>query len=201
MRTDTSHAPALLLAAAALLLTGAGTGAGQGARPVFDQRGVGRSPLVELRHKRRVYLVATSLPVGVMDARQAQDEAGYARAVIAEVLDQEARGMRHVRDAYEEMAGQLKKYAKRYRSLELVERPEDADFMLIFYEVSRLRVGESFGSMNKRHNYSLGLVVMVTMGSAEEPEPRVVSHTEEPLLAEFFIRAFIRELKFVRGEK
>ncbi|HWS85856.1 MAG TPA: hypothetical protein VN282_02605 [Pyrinomonadaceae bacterium] len=199
MRKDASNAAALLLAAAALFTPAVGARAGQGAHPVVGRSGVPESPLAALRDKRRVYLVAASLPPGVVDARRAQDEAGYARAVIAEALKQDA--VRRVPDAYRDMADQLRKYSRRYRSLELVERPEDADFMLIFYEMSRSRVGERFGGMYAGGNYSAGLAVMVTTGSAEEPEPRVVSHTEEPLLAGFFIRAFIKELKFVRGEK
>lgn len=202
MSTDTSTASALLLAVATLFLPGAGTDAGQGARPADEWRDIPQSPLVELRHKRRVHLVATSLPVNAIDARQAEDEAGYARTVIAEVSNPDARKMRHVRDAYQDIAGQLKKYAKRYRSLELVERPEDADFLLIWYEVSRLRLGDCFECFYKPGNYSVGLVVIVTMGSAEEPDPRVVVHTEKPLLmAKDFIKGFIRELKIVRGEK
>lgn len=198
MRTATTVAP--LLVVATLLLSCAMTVAAQGAHPVVNETGVPMSPLVELRHKRRVHLVATTRPRNVVDARQVQDDAAYARTVIADVSRPDA-ATRRVKGAYEDMLNPLKKYAKRYGSLELVERPEDAEFLLIFYEVSRLRVGESFESMNKRHNNSLGLVVMVTMGSAEAPEPRVVSHTEEPLMAAFFIKAFIRELKFVRGEK
>ena len=44
--------------------------------------------------------------------------------------------------------------------------------------------------------------MIVTMGSAEEPDPRVVVHTEKPLLmAKDYIKGFIRELKIARGEK
>lgn len=109
--------------------------------------------------------------------------------------------MRHIPDAYKDLAVQLKKYAKRYQSLDLVERPEDADLLLIFYEVGRIRIGESSGGMYKTGNFSMGLLLAVTMGSSEEPEPRVVLQTEEPLMAEYVIKNFIRELKIARGEK
>ena len=159
------------------------------------------SPLVELRSKRRVHLVATTRPVNVIDARQAQDEAVYTRAVIADALNKDAGKMRHIPDAYKDLADQLRKYARRYRSLDLVERPEDADLLLIFYEVSRFRRSESFFGINSTTSHSLGLLLVVTMGSPEEPEPRIVLHTEEPQFPEYLIKNFIHELKVARGQK
>ena len=200
-RTDTSIALAILLGVATLFMPGAATEAGQRARPVADGRGNSQGPLAELRHKRRVYLVATSPPVNVIDARQALDEAGYARAVIAEVFNQDASKMRRVRDAYKDLANPLKKYARKYRSLELVERPEDADFLLVYYELGRLRLFDCYECFYKPGNYSVGHLLVLKMGSAEEPEPRVILRMESPSMAKEAIQTFIRELKIARGEK
>ena len=201
MRTDTSTALAALLGVVLLFMHDAATGAGQGARPIADGRSNSQGTLAELRDKRRVHLVATSLPVNVIDARQAQDETGYARAVIAEVFNQDAMKMRRVRDAYKDLANPLKKYARKYRSLELVERPEDADFLLVYYELGRRRFFDCYECFYKAGNYSVGELLVLKMGSAEQPEPQVILYTEGWVMAKDIIKNFIRDLKIARGEK
>ena len=153
-------------------------------RRSFDvSAGPARGSLMDIKDKRRMLLMASRSYV--IDSR------GSARSVLNEIykIEQSAHPPRHVA-AINIIAKQLNKYIRKYHSMRSVERVVEADFIIVFKVVRDQRF------------FIEGEMFVIKNPTREDPHPRIVWQTKNDRASpEGAVKAFIKGLKIVRGEK
>ena len=147
-----------------------------------------RAPLSVIANKQRALLIVTrSLAV---------DTRGRVRGVINEVFDTEARSLPRHEYAYGLASKRLEKYAGERGSLTLVEKLEEADFVIVFKVVREVR------SFAPEEPFIYGEMFVFLNKTPDESEPALLWRSKDDTTSpEDAARELIKQLKLVRGEK
>ncbi len=142
--------------------------------------------LREIKEKQSVALVI--IRSSVLDAT------GDDAPIIQEALAAEPRLASRHRFAYSLVARKLNQYIRKYRSLRPADQTSQADFIIYFKLVEYRRM------LNGTYPYGEMFVIVnpkpETTGSA-----RIIWRTDKVMFAEDAIKALLRDLKQVRGER
>jgi hypothetical protein len=141
--------------------------------------------ITELRDKQRAFLlVFKSRVVDVSDGD---------RAIIDDVLQADARPKGRYRWVYNQLAGKLNKYIRKYRSLSSATDLGDAEYVIFFNVVEFRRILSAV--------YAYGELFVIVKGSPQDLKPpRIVWRAKKVLFAEDAIADLIKDLKMLRGE-
>jgi hypothetical protein len=142
--------------------------------------------LLEIKERRRAILIVVRSSVIVVGNSGA--------AIIDEALKTGPRDVRRHYYPYNVIAGKLNQYMRKHRSMSAVERVEQADYIIYFNLVEYRR------TINGVYPYG-ELYVILNRGAGDAKPARIIWKTGKPMWAEDAVKAFLGELKRVRGER
>jgi hypothetical protein len=147
--------------------------------------GVVTGSLMEIRARRHVLLLVRRS--AVIDSRE------QSRSILNEVYRPDAGPARQYARIYNEIAGKLNKYMRKYRSISAVNDISNAEF-IIFFNLLEYR-------MPLAQLYPYGEMFVILNERSGSGQPRIIWTTRKsPVLAEDAVNELIRDLKATRGE-
>jgi hypothetical protein len=153
--------------------------------PPAESRNNHVGTISELRDKQRALLVV--FKSRVIDAENAE------RAIIDDVLKADPKPKGRYRWVYNNLAGKLNKYIRKYGSLSSATDLADAEYVIFFNVVEFRRILNAI--------YPYGELFVIVKGTPQELKPpRIVWRARKMLVAEDAIRDLIKDLKTLRGE-
>lgn len=156
----------------------------QSQQSTVDDRVVTGS-LLEIRTRRQVLLLVRRS--AVIDSR------GQARSILNEVYRPGTEPGRQYARIYNEIAGKLNKYMRKYGSISAVTDISNAEFIVFF---NLLEYRRPLG-----HPYPYGEMFVILNERSGSRQPHIIWKTRKsPVQVEDAVNELIRDLKTVRGE-
>ena len=141
--------------------------------------------LLEIRTRRHVLLLVRRS--AVIDSR------GQARSILNEVYRSDVEPARQYGRIYNEIAGKLNKYMRKYRSISAVNDISSAEFIVFF---NLLEYRRPLGQP-----YPYGEMFVILNEKSGSGQPRIIWKTRKsPVSVEDAVNELIRDLKVTRGE-
>jgi hypothetical protein len=153
--------------------------------PDADEQNNHVGTIFELRDKQRALLVVFKSRV--------VDVSNGDRAIIDDVLKADTQPKGRYRFVYNELAGKLNKYIRKYRSLRSATDLADAEYVIFFNVVEYRRILNAV--------YPYGELFVIVKGSPQESKPpRIVWRARKMMFASDAIGDLVKDLKRLRGE-
>lgn len=142
--------------------------------------------LLEIKDRRRAILIVV---------RSSVIEVGnYGASIVDEALKTGLRDARRHYYPYNVIAGKLNQYMRKHRSMNAVERVEQADYIIYFNLIEYRRTINGV--------YPFGELYVILNRGADAAKPaRIIWKTKKPTWAEDAVKEFLHELKRIRGER
>ena len=153
--------------------------------PDADEENNHAGTITELRDKQRALLVVFKSRV--------VDVSNGDRAIIDDVLKADTPPRGRYRFVYNELAGKLNKYIRKYGSLTSANDLADAEYVIFFNLVEFRRILNAV--------YPYGELFVIVKGSPQELKPpRIVWRAKKVMFASDAIGDLVKDLKRLRGE-